>query len=162
MSFDGCYPRLVRHGGSIQRLWVRRGVCPHCAASHALLPEFLLAHRLDTLDAISDALAGRPEPYVARSTLAGWRRRLGTNRPAIVAGTGSAVVTLGGSLPWTLPLGSLRSLLVALWSAARLRVARVPRPWRLLNVITASSWLGIRVASSWVGVSVVPVPVRGP
>src|SRR2546427_3206136 len=89
MSFDGCYPRLVRHGGTIQQLWVRRGVCSRCAASHALLPEFLLARRLDTLDTISHALAGRPEPQLARSTLAGWRRRLGTNRPAIVAGTGS-------------------------------------------------------------------------
>src|SRR5438128_2613793 len=59
----------VRHGGTIQQLWVRRGVCPHCAASHALLPEFLLAHRLDTLDTISDALSGRPEPHLARSTL---------------------------------------------------------------------------------------------
>jgi hypothetical protein len=28
-------------------------------------------------------------------------------------------------------------------------VARVPRPWRLLNVITASSWLAIRVALGW-------------
>lgn len=72
-----------------------RGRCPGCAASHALLPDFVVAHHLDTADSIGAALLGQPVPPVPAITVAGWRRRWRANEADLVAGTAAAHVVLG-------------------------------------------------------------------
>jgi transposase-like protein len=82
----GCYPRRVRVGRARFRLLVRRACCRACERTHALLPGFLLARRLDAVDAIGCALGMAAEgrgyrPIAAAlgrsaSTVRGWMRRL--------------------------------------------------------------------------------------
>lgn len=62
----GCLRRLVGWGGYwrwlrapllVERIWIRRGRCSVCRRSHALLPDLVLARRLDEVDAIGRGLA---------------------------------------------------------------------------------------------------------
>jgi len=81
----GCYRRRVRVGRAMFRLLVRRACCPACERTHALLPGFLLARRLDAVDAVGFALrmAGEGRGYRpiavalgrALTTVRGWLRR---------------------------------------------------------------------------------------
>jgi transposase-like protein len=82
----GSYPRRVRVGRAMFRLLVRRASCRACERTHALLPGFLLARRLDAVDAVGCALGMAVEgrgyrPIAAAlgrsvSTVRGWLRRL--------------------------------------------------------------------------------------
>ncbi|MGH2929428.1 MAG: helix-turn-helix domain-containing protein [Solirubrobacteraceae bacterium] len=82
----GGYRRRVRVGRARFRLLVRRACCRSCARTHALLPGFLLARRLDVVDAIGCALGmaaeGRGYRPIAAAlgrspmTVRGWLRRL--------------------------------------------------------------------------------------
>jgi transposase-like protein len=82
----GSYPRRVRVGRAKFRLLIRRARCGACERTHALLPGFLLARRLDAVDAIGCALGmaceGRGHRPIAAalgravSTVRGWLRRL--------------------------------------------------------------------------------------
>lgn len=82
----GSYRRRVRVGRGRFRLLVRRACCPACGRTHALLPGFLLARRLDAVDAVGCALGmaadGRGYRPIAAalglpgSTVRGWLRRL--------------------------------------------------------------------------------------
>lgn len=159
---DGGYPRQVRLRGRRHQLWVRRGRCARCATSHALLPDFVVAHRLDTTDTIAAALNGQPDPTLPVSTVAGWRRRRHTNHPDLVAGTGAALVSFSGTAPAGAAAHSLAALVAALWLAVRDRGGRASTPWRLLNAVTGTTWMACRVNSSWAGVGLVPVAARAP
>lgn len=82
----GCYRRLVRWGARVLAFGVRRCRCATCRVSHALLPAFLVAGRMDLASAIGTALgmgaAGlghRPIAAVLgvpETTVRGWLRRL--------------------------------------------------------------------------------------
>jgi hypothetical protein len=81
----GSYPRWVRWAGEITLLRVRRALCGACGRTHALLPSFLYARRLDGSETIFGALvmaaqgAGHRRVCVAvgvpASTARGWLRR---------------------------------------------------------------------------------------
>ncbi len=81
----GSYPRWVRLMGEIVLLLVRRVACVACRRTHALLPSFLYARRLDGSEVIFGALpmaaqgAGHRRVCVAvgvpASTARGWLRR---------------------------------------------------------------------------------------
>ena len=82
----GSYRRRVRVGRAMFRLQVRRACCRACERTHALLPGFLLARRLDAVDAVGCALGmaveGRGYRPIASAlgrsptTVRGWLRRL--------------------------------------------------------------------------------------
>ena len=82
----GSYPRRVRVGRAKFRLLVGRASCRVCERTHALLPGFLLARRLDAVDVVGCALGmavgGRGYRPIAAalgrsvSTVRGWLRRL--------------------------------------------------------------------------------------
>ncbi|MGA2930303.1 MAG: DUF6431 domain-containing protein [Solirubrobacteraceae bacterium] len=82
----GCYRRRVRVSRAVFRLLVRRARCKGCERTHALLPAFLLAHRLDAVDAVGCALEMAAEgrgyrPIAAalgrkETTVRSWLRRL--------------------------------------------------------------------------------------
>lgn len=91
----GSYRRPVRWGAGRGVLRVRRGVCRRCASTHALLPAFLVARRIDLASAIGMALAmaggGRGHRPIAaalgvpESTVRGWLRRLRARAVALRA-----------------------------------------------------------------------------
>ena len=86
------YWRWVRDRGEQVRVWVRRARCRPCARSHALLPDFVVAHHLDTADTIAAAVQGCTDSKVPASTVAGWRRRWRANHDDLV--------TSGRPTPW--------------------------------------------------------------
>lgn len=160
---DGGYDRQVRtRDGRRHRLWVHRGRCPRCAVSHALLPEFVVAHHLDTADTIGAALVGAAHPALPASTLAGWRRRWRANGADVTLGAAAAHVVFSGEVLAGDQSSSTPAVITALWLAARARFGASASPWRLLNIITGTSWMARRVNSSWVGVGLVPVAARAP
>lgn len=82
----GGYRRRVRVGRAMFRLLVRRACCKACERTHALLPGFLLARRLDVVDVVGCALEmaadGRGYRPIAaalgrkETTVRSWLRRL--------------------------------------------------------------------------------------
>ena len=82
----GSYRRVVRWGAGVTVFGVARCRCVVCGVSHALLPAFLVARRMDLASAIGMALgmaaAGRGHRPVAAvldvpaTTVRGWLRRL--------------------------------------------------------------------------------------
>lgn len=162
LSKDGTYPRWLRHRGARLRLRIQRGRCRRCGTSQALLPDFVVANHLDSIESIAAALEGHASAVPA-PTVAGWRRRLGANHAALVAGLRAGALAWGDDrAAWAEP--ELSVLVRRLWRAAAMRVGpgRLPGPWPLLNVVSGSSWMATRVKSSWTGVGPMPVPVRGP
>ena len=101
------YWRHVREAGRCRKIFVPRLRCGRCRVSHALLPAFVLAWRLDvaeTVGAVIAEVAGggcgvRPAAAwaaVPYTTARGWVRRF--RRRALELGTGFAAlaVELGG------------------------------------------------------------------
>ena len=82
----GAYRRRVRVSRARFRLLVRRARCKGCERTHALLPGFLLARRLDVVDVVGCALEMAAEgrgyrPIAAAlglgaTTVRSWLRRL--------------------------------------------------------------------------------------
>ena len=107
MVFWSGYLRHVREAGRCRKVFVPRLRCPACRVSHALLPAFVLAWRLDVAETVGvvigqvasgacgvrPAAAGAGVPY---TTARGWVRRF--RRRALELGTGFAAlaVELGG------------------------------------------------------------------
>src|SRR5437588_3205010 len=73
---EGGYWRQIRHFGVRHRVWVHRARCAPCARSHALLPDFVVPHHLDSADTIVAAMRDRSGSTLPASTVAGWSRRL--------------------------------------------------------------------------------------
>jgi hypothetical protein len=101
------YWRHVREAGRCRKIFVPRLRCPACGVSHALLPAFVLAWRLDVAETVGVVIAGvagggcgvRPAAAwagVPYTTARGWVRRF--RRRALELGTGFAAlaVELGG------------------------------------------------------------------
>jgi hypothetical protein len=162
LARDGTYRRWLCHHGARLEILIPRGRCRRCRVSHALLPDFVVAHHTHCVDTIAAAVSGRGGESVAPSTAAGWRRRFAAHHAALAAGVAAAQVAWGGDAPPRTPTPPLVELVVALWQAARRRAGRVPAPWRLWNLVTGTSWLATRVNSTWAGVGVVPVPGPSP
>ena len=132
----GSYPRRVRVGRARFRLRVRRACCRACERTHALLPGFLLARRLDAVDAVGCALEmaadGRGYRPIAialglpGSTVRSWLRRL-RGRADVLRGwfVGLAVELSeppARAPPDVSPLGLLVRAIADAFLAARLRL----------------------------------------
>lgn len=134
----GSYSRRVRVGRARFRLLVRRACCRVCERTHALLPGFLLARRLDAVDAIGCALGmaveGRGYRPIAvalgrsATTVRGWLRRLRARADVLRGWFVGLAVELAepparsppGSSPS--PLGLLVRAIADAFLAARLRL----------------------------------------
>jgi ribosomal protein S27AE len=107
MTFWAGYLRFVREAGRIQKIFVPRLRCGRCGVTHALLPAFVLAWRLDvaeTAGTVIGQVAGGEcgvRPAAARAgvpytTARGWVRRF-TGRGGELGVTFAALaVELGG------------------------------------------------------------------
>jgi transposase-like protein len=103
LVFWSGYLRHVRAGGRCQRIFVPRLRCGSCRVTHALLPAFVLAWRLDVAETIGTVIAGvtgggcgvRPAAAwagVPYTTARGWVRRF--RRRALELGTGFAALAV--------------------------------------------------------------------
>src|SRR6266511_3591640 len=135
MGFWSGYLRWVRYGRA-RRIWVRRATCRGCRVSHALLPAFVLARRLDAIAAIGAGLAWAVGGWGCGRSLPPWACRI---RPR---GTGVGVFVLVLP-PWSLALPPWRSS----WPGACRRCRPTPRlpRWRR----SGRSGLGWRGGWGW-------------
>jgi hypothetical protein len=101
------YWRHVREAGRCRKIFVPRLRCGACRVSHALLPAFVLAWRLDvaeTVGAVIGRVAGGAcgvRPAAARAgvpytTARGWVRRFRARARGLGAGFAALAVELGG------------------------------------------------------------------
>ena len=90
------YWRWVRYPVDQRRIWIRRTRCRPCQSSHALLPDFLFARRLDEVATIGQVLALRADGEIElralarrfdlpRETLRGWWDRFRARSPTLLA-----------------------------------------------------------------------------
>ena len=153
----GSYPRLVRWGGRIGGLRVRRCRCGSCGVTHALLPSFLLARRMDLAAAIGMALAmaaagrgHRPSAAAAgvpETTARGWLRRLRAQAAVLRMGFARLAWDLGSQTARAPPTGDrlswLADAITAAHRAARERFGEgVPRcAWAFSSAASGGMWL---------------------
>jgi len=107
MVFWSGYRRHVRAAGRCQKVFVPRVRCGRCRVSHALLPAFVLAWRLDAAEVIGAVLAqvaggaSGVRPAAARlgipyTTARGWVRRFTARAPELGVAFAALAVELGG------------------------------------------------------------------
>ena len=107
MAFWSGYRRHVRLAGRCRKIFVPRLRCGRCRVSHALLPAFVLAWRLDVAETVGGVIgqvaggASGVRPAAARAgvpytTARGWVRRFRVRAPELGAGFAALAVELGG------------------------------------------------------------------
>jgi hypothetical protein len=147
-----------------RRLWIRRGRCSACRRSHALVPDFLLARRLDGVEAIGRGLAlavgGLGLRTVAghvgvpHTTARAWWRRLRARAPPLAAALVALAVGLDGA-PVALDADGAAAALEALavaWGRARARWGeRVGVLWRFWSRVTGGRALGTTTGAPLAG-----------
>ena len=143
MSWSG-YWRHVRAeglaGGRCRKIFVPRVRCAPCRVSHALLPAFVLAWRLDTAETIGAVIAEVAggacgvRPAAARlgvpyTTARGWVRRFRARAWELAVGFAALAVELGGEA--ITPAGQASRLALAAIGAAFDAAAGLPGWLRL-------------------------------
>jgi len=104
--WSGCR-RYVRAAGRCQKIFVPRVRCGRCRVTHALLPAFVLAGRLDAVEAVGAVVEevtggrGGVRPAAARlgvphTTARGWVRRFGARARDLGVAFAALAVDLGG------------------------------------------------------------------
>jgi hypothetical protein len=107
LVFWSGYWRHVRAAGRCRKMFVPRLRCGTCRVSHALLPAFVLAWRLDVAEAVGVVLGQvvgggcGVRPAAARAgvpytTARGWVRRFRARAPELGTGFAALAVELGG------------------------------------------------------------------
>ncbi len=136
------YWRHVREAGRCRKIFVPRLRCAPCGVSHALLPAFVLAWRLDvaeTVGAVIGQVAGGPcgvRPAAARAgvpytTARGWVRRFRARARELGAGFAALAVELGADA--ARPAADAGGLALAAIGAGFGAAAGLPR-WLALGV----------------------------
>jgi hypothetical protein len=160
------YWRWVRARGREHRVWVRRGRCPACRRSHALVPDFVVGRRLDAVETIGHGLAlaasglglrtvaGRLDvPY---TTARSWWRRFRARAPTLEAALVALAVGLDGSPVDLVADGSAAALeaLSVAWGRARARWGeRVGTVWRFWNRVGGGAVLGTTTSAPLAGLT---------
>jgi hypothetical protein len=127
MVFWSGYRRHVRAADRCRKIFVPRLRCARCGVSHALLPAFVLAWRLDvaeTVGAVITEVAGgacgvRPaaaRAAVPHTTARGWVRRFAARSGELGTAFAALAVELGGE-PVRPAAGAGRFALAALGAA---------------------------------------------
>jgi hypothetical protein len=163
MVFWSGYRRFVRSGGRCRGIWVPRLRCGRCRVSHALLPAFALAWRLDAVESagavIGQAAGGgcgvRPAAAAAGvpyTTARGWARRFAARAGELAVSFSALAVELGGEV--ARPLDPPSRLAAAAIGAAFAAAAGLPGwaalgPWRFACAVTGGSLLAANASSPW-------------
>ena len=146
----GGYWRWVRPKDlAEEHVWIRRGCCLGCRRTHALLPSFLFARRLDPAAVIGEALTRAAEGAGLRpiaqllalphTTVRDWWRRLRLRAPDLLAPLLARALSLD-PVPVALARDGAAAVLEALaqtWERARTRLReRLPGRWAFWSLIT--------------------------
>lgn len=157
MWLDGCYRRKVRQAGVVHELAVHRVRCPRCRAGHAVLPDFVVARRLDSAPAIGAALAvcaGMPGAVlpagVPARTIRSWRARFTAIAVPLAAGFSALAAERGwqpADLPCATPAHAAMAAIGAAWHTTLTRWPGSPLrgPWRFANAMCGSTLMSIRM-----------------
>jgi len=176
MGFWSGYHRFVRLAGVSRPLWIRRGRCEPCQSTHALLPAFVVAHRLDdaeTIGAVLEQVSQGPDGVrpaaeaaaVPHTTARGWCRRFGARAEGLAVAFSALAVELGAQVR-TSTASAQRRALGALGDAFD---AACSFPgwlalscWRFCNAVAGGSWLAANTNSPYLVVGrrrfMAPVP----
>jgi len=148
-----------------RKLQVRRAKCTPCRRTHALLPSFLLARRLDAVAVVGGGLADAVNGLGARTsataldvphtTVRDWRRRHRRRAEMLAAGFGAYAADLGIAhvpLPVDPQQASLTAMAAA-WDQARRRFGgSVVELWRFVGAVTGGELLGTTTSPPWAAV----------
>jgi hypothetical protein len=178
----GGYWRWLRAPLLVERIWIRRGRCSTCRRSHALLPDLVLARRLDVVDVIGRGLATsltsrlglRPiseQLAVPHTTLRSWLERFRARSPMLLAQCSALAVALDGSAV-NVSAGAARErialdVLSVVWQRAVARFGeRIGSPWSFWSRISGGQALGTHTTSPWARGAgadwMTPSPLGGP
>lgn len=147
------YLRKVRESGVRVRIWVRRGRCPPCAVTHALLPDFVVERRRYVVEQIGQALEqvaasvgawrSSVELDLPFATVRDWRRRGRQRAPGLLARLAELALQVGAEIR-ELPTGALSALVSVLkvvWARSREREPGLAGVWRFWNAIFSGKGL---------------------
>jgi len=156
------YWRHVRFAMAERKVFIRRVRCRCCGATHAVLPAFLLARRLDAADqaggVIGQVAAGRgvrpaaAAAGVPHATARGWVRRLGSRAGGLAVSFAALAADLGGEVlvPGPDRFGhAVAAITAAFAAAAALPGWAALGPWRFASAVTGGSLLAANASSPW-------------
>jgi transposase-like protein len=161
LVFWSGYRRWVRAAGSSRRIFVPRLRCGRCRVTHALLPAFVLAWRLDaagTVGAVISQVAGggcgvRPAAEragVPHTTARGWVRRFRCRAPAVGTGFAALAAELGG--PVIAPAADAAVFALAAVGAAFAAASALPGwaaagAWRFASAVSGGRLIAANIIS---------------
>jgi hypothetical protein len=163
LVFWSGYRRHVRAGGRCQRIFVPRLRCGRCRVTHALLPAFVLAGRLDAAEAIGTVIAsvaggaGGVRPAAARlevpyTTARGWARRFAARAPELGVAFAALAVELGGEAirpPADPGRFALAAITAAFDAASCLPGWLALGAWRFASAVSGGRLLAANMISPW-------------
>ena len=163
MAFWSGYRRHVREPGGCQKIFVPRLRCGRCGVTHALLPAFVLAWRLDAAEVIGTvvaAVAGGPggvRPAAERAgvpytTARGWVRRFTARAPALGVAFAALAAELGGEAvrpPADAGRFALAAIGAAFDAAAGLPGWAGLGAWRFASAVTGGRLIAANTISPW-------------
>ena len=163
LVFWSGYRRHVRACGRCRKIFVPRLRCGRCRVTHALLPAFVLAWRLDAAEAVGTVLAvvaggaGGVRPAAARlevpyTTARGWCRRFAACAPRLGVAFAALAVELGGE-PARPPADAGRFALAAI-GAAFGAASALPGwaalgAWRFASAVSGGKLIAANITSPW-------------
>jgi len=163
LVFWSGYLRHVREAGRCRKIFVPRLRCGLCRVSHALVPAFVLAWRLDVAETVGSVLAQvaggvcgvRPAAQragVPYTTARGWVRRFQARAVQLGAGFAALAVELGGQAI-TPPVGAGRFVLAAVGAAFE-AAAGLPGwlavgVWRFASAVSGGRLIAANAISLW-------------
>jgi len=161
LVFWSGYRRYVREAGRCVRIFIPRLRCGPCRVTHALLPAFALAWRLDTAEVIGAVIAEvasgrcgiRPaagRAAVPHTTARGWVRRFAGRAPELGAGFAALAVELGG--PSLTPPEEATRFAVAAIRVAFAAAAALPGwaglgAWRFASAVSGGTLIAANTTS---------------
>lgn len=148
------YEREVREIAK-RMIWVRRGRCPQCKATHALLPDFVHARRLDVVEVLGEEIEltavgvgtwkASERLALPFSTVRDRRLRCRQRAPWMLQRFAALALTLGVALAEfsKRTAAALVTVLRAVWQRSRERVpAETAGLWRFWNAMCSGQALG--------------------
>jgi len=157
------YWRHVRAASRCQKIFVPRERCGPCGVTHALLPAFVLAWRMDAAEAIGAAIAavaggrGGARPAAAgadvpHTTARGWVRRFTARAAELGVAFAALAVELGGEA--VRPAGEAGQFALAAIGAAFAAAAALPGwaglgVWRFASSVSGGKLIAANTTSPY-------------
>ena len=163
MTFWFGYRRQIREGGRCSQMWVPRARCGSCSMTHALLPAFVLANRLDVAESVGSFLDDMEETSdgvrpiadrldIPHTTARGWVRRFAERAAELAVAFAALAIELSGEVvaPLPDPIDHALVAIRAAWRAASglpgwLGCGR----WRFISSVTGGSFIATNTNSPY-------------